>query len=587
MKQSNSRSQSTLYQINQFVSKYALVISLLFALLIFAFVLLFLQITYQTNDDAGMMLMIRGISIVDKPSANVIFMNIIYASFIKALYDWIDGIDWYPLIFLIILFTSYSYLSHLIFKYASSIYLKVAYIAFFTPLFVVFIVSLQFTIVAGTAGVAGVVGLLLSSKKNTAEKVIACILLIISSLIRIDSFRLAVLMFLPAYVYKVYVYWYGESVKKAALFSFTHLKKNDWIIYLATVIFLSFILQFYSANAYGDYYQFNKKRNIIYDFSALEKIDPQLKEQILRSVGWSSNDYNMFRSWFFFNEKLYNIEKFDQMAKYVPRKKVYEVIDFMLSDEVIQFLRQMAKEPLILCFFFLYIGILLHSFSLKNFIALLGSFAYLIIVYLMVSLFLRQPPFRTFIIMYLATCMFPFVVIGQNNALRNTANMISSITSAIGIFIIVYASLLSYKLAKGFYQQKILNGKSLQASIDDLLQKYPNMKLLVSWGAAFPYEAIKPFEDISYMKKIKILGLGTGQQSKEVKELLKSIGIFDLYLAIAERKDVYLLVFFGWELQLYKNYMWEHYQKTVEMKFLPNPLEKIKNSKLVKVSLVQ
>lgn len=580
-----------LFRVNQLISKHAFASAVLLVLAAFAFSLLFFDIHYQTNDDVGMMLWLRGISIVEKPTVNILFMNIIYASLLKTLYLWTDKIDWYPLFFLIIVFTSYAYLSYIVIKYVTSIYIRILYLIAFTGTFILPIVSLQFTIVAGIAGAAGAFGLLVA-EKNVGEKIFASLLLIISSLIRHESFQLILVMFLPVYVYKLYLYWRKNNSKVSSLFLPIHLKYNDWLIYIIVILFLNTGLNYYSINEYGSYYQFNVKRGKIHDYQVLEKVDLQTKAQILAQLGWSENDYYMLGTWFFLNDKLYNVENFDKAIQYIPRTKIYQILYFIFNSKNLQAVKKWLFEtPLNVFLLFLYAAFIFHRLCWMNIGMMLFSIIYFVLVYLLIAFFLRVPPLRVYIVMYIAMCLLPFATM-NSYAIADDKSLIASnkVKFLLKIALLstaFYTASIAYKdIQKEILLYRTTSfTKPLSTAVNEFCKTYPNAKLLVSWGEAFPFEAIRPFEDISYMKKIKIFSLGTSQQSKEAKELLASLAISDLYVAIAERNDVFLLLFNSLKLQelnLYKKYMMDHYQKKIEIKILPNPFEGIKNTTLAK-----
>ncbi len=149
--------------INQPLSDYALPIAVIFNLLLFGLITATFGLTYKTNDDVGMMLYIRGIGITDQPSPEVIFINIIFSSLIGWLYQWLGYIDWYPLSFLIITYVSYTYPLYCILRKVSGIFLKMSYIVIFIAGFLLSIVYLQFTVVAGIAAMQDLQAYYLSS----------------------------------------------------------------------------------------------------------------------------------------------------------------------------------------------------------------------------------------------------------------------------------------------------------------------------------------------------------------------------------------------------------------------------------------
>lgn len=136
------------------------------------------------------------------------------------------------------------------------------------------------------------------------------------------------------------------------------------------------------------------------------------------------------------------------------------------------------------------------------------------------------------------------------------------------------------------YENSNYQREALQSAIENLKSRL-NVKLLISWGAAFPADYIKPFEDISYLKRIHIFSLGTHQLTPEARVVLRKLSISDLYMAIAERPDVYLLIgrrYNFMETKWYETYMIEHYGKQIQWQEIDSPFNQLNGSKLFKAS---
>lgn len=295
------------------------------------------------------------------------------------------------------------------------------------------------------------------------------------------------------------------------------------------------------------------------------------------------------------NKDIYNINTFKTIIANVPGKRIQSLFHYLQSSKAIQDTIDILKLPTILHLFLLFITFLLFDISPKKIFFGIGVLIYLFVVYHLIAFFLKPPPERVFAVMYMATCMSPFLI-HINEQGKSIADYIK----------ISYAPVLVILLSL-YPIQKILrdtrytlwhlwkNNQSVKnelmpfsAAVEQLSRQIGgNEKLLVSWGAAFPFERIKPFEDISYLSRLSIFSLGAGQQSPEAERVLKKHRITDLYTAIAERPDVYLLIgsyYKRKELELYRNYMREHYGKEVVYQELPNPLAPFNRSLLFKVS---
>ncbi|MCS7029793.1 MAG: hypothetical protein NZ519_13620 [Bacteroidia bacterium] len=464
--------------------------------------------------------------------------------------------------------------------------MKILYVTVFLSTFLFPIVSLQFTIISGIAGIAGVYGLITSNNKK--EKVVAFLLLIVSSLIRMDSFRLAIVVFIPAYIYKLYFYYF---YKNHALFSLSHLKHNLWVLYLAISIAAAEILHHYSANAYGYYYQFNITRVEILDKEGLEKISHDDKTGILQNVGWSLNDYDMLMNWFFLDSTIYNKSNFLKIINLIPKKKINSLFNFIASNYK-HLISEILSLPVMWALLLIYLSVILYEASYIKFFFLVITLLYFFLLYLLISFFYRVPPERVFIVMDAATAIIPFainIIHSANSLFERVNNFYIRVLLVVISFYPVQKILRDtrYTIVYTWGNFKKSDKQPLKEIVEELAAQYPNMKLLVSWAAAFPYEMIEPFKDTSYLNTIKIFSLGTYQQLPENQELLSKLNITDLYLAICEQPDIYVLILKRFADKypiLYQTYMKEHYKKNIIYQFLPDPFP---NAVLVKFSIAE
>src|SRR5579859_979179 len=65
-------------------------------LALFAAILATFTLGYETNDDVGMAQIASGV-MTGKPSAELIFTNLVIGETLKQLYQWSDRVNWYTL----------------------------------------------------------------------------------------------------------------------------------------------------------------------------------------------------------------------------------------------------------------------------------------------------------------------------------------------------------------------------------------------------------------------------------------------------------------------------------------------------------
>ncbi len=302
----------------------------------------------------------------------------------------------------------------------------------------------------------------------------------------------------------------------------------------------------------------------------------------------------MLMYWFFMEKNLYNTEAFRKIVAHTPTKNLHHLSNYLQYSKTFQDTIDILRLPIILHLVLFFVVFAISDISPKKLIFYVGVIAYLFVMYHLIAFFLKPPPERVFIVMYMATCISPYII-HMNERGKGLADYIK-IPYAF-VFVILISLYPIRKILRNTrytllhrwknYQESKATQIPFRTAVIQLAQQIGgNKSLLVSWGAAFPFESIKPFEDISYLKQLNIFSLGWGQQLPASERMLQKFQITDLYTAIAERPDVYLLLrsYQLKELELYRNYMREHYGKEVEWQQLHNPLAAFNGSSLFKIS---
>jgi hypothetical protein len=578
---------STIGLFDELIKKCPAFFALIFNAIVFTLMLSFFDVFYMGNDDVGMVLYLKGVGTVENSSPNILFINIIFSYIICQLYRIFDFIDWYPFSFLAITYFSYAYISYLIFKHASGIYIKLLYIAIYSSIFLFPIILLQFTIVAGIAAIAGVCGLLITEENKI--RVLALLLITISALVRFQSCMLVVVMFAPIYAYKI-----------VSLKNLQNIVKNSmWVKYLLLSIALNFGLDYFNILYYNNYdktiqfYSFNSARGEILDKEALESFSEIERKSILDRVGWTENDYQMFIHWFFMNQEIYHTKVFEELVKFRPSRNLRSFIKYTFNEKTTEGIKDIIKLPIIIHLFLALFATSICYFSFEKLLFASIVYIWFFIIYLLIGFFFRTPPERVFIVMTCATAIsfFTIPIINPSKEILAaiSSNFIKLLLVLIGLYPIQkilrdnrYTMLHSWTQ----YENSNYQREALQSAIENLKSRL-NVKLLISWGAAFPADYIKPFEDISYLKRIHIFSLGTHQLTPEARAVLRKLSISDLYMAIAERPDVYLLIgrhYNFMEMKWYETYMIEHYGKQIQWQEIDSPFNQLNGSKLFKAS---
>lgn len=149
------------------------------------------NVFYQTNDDQAMRLILEGaLFSPEEPSEYVIFINIIYARFLKYLYEHFENFFWYDFFFYILTFISSCTIAYSLFVKNEKAALKILVTIFLFVSFRTAFNQIQFSIVAGISACSATVVLIrllffpLSKKETVFGLCYIPVALFLSSLVR-------------------------------------------------------------------------------------------------------------------------------------------------------------------------------------------------------------------------------------------------------------------------------------------------------------------------------------------------------------------------------------------------------------------
>lgn len=190
---------------NQVIDRYFRGSTLLFSVAVHTilFIIAYLLFTpyYQTNDDVGMMMYIRGIATLNnQPTEHVLFINIVLSKFLKYLTIIIGReFDIYTSFLLLVLFFSHCMLGFIYFEQFRKSHHLLLYVIFFLIFGFYSIISLQFTVIASIVGFTG--WLLI-----TYDKVFLGIaVVLLGSLIRVESVIMTLSFSIVFLLFNIYI----------------------------------------------------------------------------------------------------------------------------------------------------------------------------------------------------------------------------------------------------------------------------------------------------------------------------------------------------------------------------------------------
>ncbi len=281
----------------------SLISSLLTTAAFFALYLAVFQPGYMVNDDITMISLASGY-LGGKALPFLVFSNVILGFLLNGLYGIHSSLNWETWLFLAIYFLSVWALiyqataraAHPAYRIASALAVLAA--AGYA------LSNITFTLIATFAGLAGICVLLGTARAPVANRRAAwlpgSLLVLAGSLIRLDSVLLVLLVVLPA---GLMLHWMFQRKTLLIRLGATGLMVAG--CYAFDRIYVSM------HPAWDRYYAFNTARGMIQDTPASQK---ENIGGVLREVGWSRNDYWLFRNWLLLDPQVYTLPKLQYLA---------------------------------------------------------------------------------------------------------------------------------------------------------------------------------------------------------------------------------------------------------------------------------
>ncbi|NQV05662.1 DUF2029 domain-containing protein [bacterium] len=506
--------------------------------------LLFLLLTptFNSNDDISMMFIANG-SWFGEPQAHLVFTNPIIGQAVASLYGWIPAIPWYPVylfalscitLFVLVWLVLTDRREHFGWRLLS---LSAVVAVFETWLWM----NVQFTSVAIALGGAGVV---LYAAMAGSERIPVWVIagagtmIGVASLVRWRSFQAVVILAIPIIVLMVRaIPW----------------KRQAWFAGAAlavVVLGIAFQSIYYAGDdEWNDFFAFNEVRGTLHNSTRLNVAagDPD----VLTAVGWSRNDLNMFKRFFYVDNDVYNTDTLTTFREQTgaPTRSPLKVFGMASGLEGITrmallvalgfwgWVRGRRKGRLvipvvILWFAFVAVGLVVFArLPYRVAVPLLAMLAFFLMI--------RPKP-----------------VVGDDRDMPNphwmeaTARMLLAATAiggiGIGLAVTINASGHNDAVNNRFFE------------VTDELGEFDPEGVFVSVAGSVGTSAVSP--EAGRGIGATIVPLGWHQQSPMFDERLSDLGIDDLYLSIANDPGTYVVLNRNAaELDYIPRYLDEHY----------------------------
>jgi hypothetical protein len=281
--------------------------SLLVAIAFFILYLFVFRPGYQVDDDITMIQLASGY-LGGTPVPFMVFSNVILGFLLNFLYRLPTNLNWEILFFLGINFLSVWSLVNIVF----SLPLKSVH-KFFGILVILlsdslFLLNVTFTTMATFAALSGLVSILAANDKRSLfprrRLIVGGLLILMSSFVRVESFFLVLLLIFPSLI--IVHRWFDL---KNLIVSLTITIVAVTSFYLFNSVYIKLFPR------WDSFYTYTYTRSMLQD---TPRVRLSNMKDSYTSVGWNFNDYKLFMSWFFPDERIYSISNIRYLIAHIP-----------------------------------------------------------------------------------------------------------------------------------------------------------------------------------------------------------------------------------------------------------------------------
>lgn len=523
------------------------------------------SICYESNDDLAMMMIVNGVQ-EGTPSEFLIFSSILLGYVLKWLYQLSNGVSWYTLYILathIVAMTAIllSFLRQRASRESLCAFLLL-FLFFETPL----LLKLQFTSTAILAGASGLFLLLYGNPPHRRSSRLVCALgtglVVLAALIRVQSLLVSLILLLPAIVLKLAHGNVRRIVQSLGL---------AFVLAAGSVAFGSWL--FARDDGWRTFQEYNIVRGKLIDFPQLEYAENA--KYFFNRLGWSRNDYNMFRMWFFADTELYSMEKLSNLLERFESGGAGR----NTSDRYLELYIGHVDGLFLLVFGVILLSLAAGSGNRLQLLALaVAELAVITALGLYMAEFAKLVHrvmlplaivFSTLLLLTVAEGRWRYDV--SHTDFEPAGRWNHSLRFAAGLLVILGFAWSAYRATLTLVVWNDINRINHAAFrtiiprlITDLRTQSPN-PVLVQWGATFPFYWSSPFSDYREIRSLPIIGLGWNQHNPIYNELLRRHSIDNMYRALYLDPNVHLLCT-ALNAAPYLKFVREHFGDTVQFR---------------------
>ncbi len=522
---------------------------------------------YSLNDDTFKVFFTQGVGTDLIPSEFIGYSNPLWGHLFKTLYTLFPHSPWYGILMVAVQALSVWALLYAFLLGPQPRSKAVLFLLSFFGIYSYFFISIQFTITSILAAQSALFLLisLWQSEKLSRHPLalLSCVLLFfISSLIRLEAFLLLLFSALPLLAYL----WFSAApARRRQLLD-------------QKIFFLSIFLLVGGAGLYNHFWyertpewsefnRFDHERLDLMDY----RIDPYNEKTrvFYEQAGWSANDLQMFKDWYFMDKDLYDPVKMRDLARHFPRFGV-EGKPYGYHSLTEALLAPWAQTILMYFLAFL-LWAPLKSFRPLIFQSLwiLGLFAFF--VYFLGSRDRVNLPILLFLVNASIFFSDPDPA-GEKKSRPAKKGWLSRLALVVLVLLVPLS-------IHNFFDLRAQNlvQRTNEGYLNGWLKKLApqDNQLYVTWDSSFPYETLSAFDNFDLFRTFHVFTFAVYQRSPNAQKMLDRFGLKDPLPDLVDNSNVFLIC---WprEGEMYRQYMREkHHREIYPEKTFSSPFFKV------------
>jgi len=564
-----------------------LFISFILNLFLFACMYVFFVPHFGTNDDVEMLLGLSGVSIVAGPTSFMDITNLGIGFVLKGLYEINPYLPWYELYLVGILFLAHVIFLAVALRNKPSFMVCAVYFIYFSLLSYTSLLELTFTNAAMLLGFGGSALIAFDFSENSKKQfngfrlTSGILLIVFGSMIRWESAVLSTMLILSSVLLKEWC-----DSKKVVV----SVKSMRILLLIIVTLLLTLMVRQVNSKKLAEIEEggVGNPLGLVAEFvdpNRLRFLDEKQREKIFESAGWTKNDYDMLKSWWWMDSEVYSSERLNKVLQEMKKIRNNNVIEFVRyrlrvvhqyffnAKNFDNFFHSKGKYPTAVVGMLVFLTTLLFmNTRTSGYVFWTSILSTFVLAVIFVCFFKKGPPFRVYAGMITMASLLPLLHLNRENYISlSNFSVRRKIIGLILLIVVVGVSVVNARSWQWRSAEYIRKDKWLRQVVRDI--NPAENQLYVVWGAGFPFEWVLPFRDTNYLNNFKCFWLDGNQRYKSSMSILEGRGIKNIYKAIAEKENIFLIIRGdgpGNHLLMYKTFMMEHYHMSVEMRELYN-----------------